>query len=96
VKNTHGSTSSVAVPPPRRRRVDLVTLRDIRAELASLYRRIDRDEIKSQDGSRRAFVLRTLADVVMMADIEPRLSELETATGVGNALPSHRVPGGHL
>lgn len=66
------------LPPEKpRRRVDLSTLRDVRIELAHLYRKIDGGEIESSDGSRRAYVLRTIADIIEMSDLERRIEELE-------------------
>ncbi len=64
-------------PEPTPRRIDLSSLRDVRLELAHLYRRIDAGEITSQDGTRRAYVLRQIADVLTLTEIERRLEELE-------------------
>jgi transposase InsO family protein len=62
---------------PTPRRIDLSSLRDIRLELAYLYRQIDAGKIPSQDGTRRAYVLRQIADVLTITEIERRLDELE-------------------
>ena len=62
-------------PPPRR--IDLSTLRDVRLELAAVYRKMDSGEIESQDGTRRAYVLKTIADILVLADLERRVLELE-------------------
>ena len=70
-----GATGKPEPPPPRR--IDLSSLRDVRIELAALYRKIDAGEIESSDGSRRAYVLRTLADIIEAADLERRIQELE-------------------
>lgn len=78
------------VPPPRR--IDLSNLRDVRLELAHLYRRMDSGEIPSIDGSKRAFVLKLIADVITVADIERRLIELEES----RALPRVRGQGEEL
>ena len=64
-------------PDPTPRRIDLSSLRDVRLELAALYRRIDAGEIKSQDGTRRAYVLRQIADILALAELERRVEELE-------------------
>lgn len=59
------------------RRIDLSNLRDVRIELARLYRQMDAEQITSADGSRRAFVLKTIHDVIVSAEIEKRVDELE-------------------
>jgi hypothetical protein len=64
-------------PDPTPRRIDLSTLRDVRLELAALYRRMDSGELESQDGTRRAYVLRIIQDVIVSAELERRLIELE-------------------
>src|SRR5438045_6888329 len=67
-------------PDKPQRRIDLSNLRDVRLELAYLYRKMDSGEIKSQDGTRRAFVLKTLHDVIVSAELERRLEALENGT----------------
>lgn len=64
-------------PDPTPRRIDLSSLRDVRLELAYLYRQIDGGKITSQDGTRRAYVLRQIADVLTITEIERRIEELE-------------------
>jgi hypothetical protein len=59
------------------RRIQLATLRDVRTELASLYRKVDSGKIDSRDGSRRAFILKTLSEVILNGEIEPKLREIE-------------------
>ena len=49
----------------------------MRLELSYLYRRIDAGEIESSEGSRRAYVLKTIADIIATAELEQRLSEIE-------------------
>jgi hypothetical protein len=67
-------------PDKPKRRIDLSNLRDVRLELAQVYRKIDAGEINSQDGSRRAFVLKVLHDVIVSADVEKRIEALEQGT----------------
>jgi len=72
------------------RRIDLANLRDVRLELSYLYRRIDAGEIESSEGSRRAYVLKTIGDIIATAELEQRLSEIEERQQVmarPNALP---------
>ena len=64
-------------PAPAPRRIDLSSLRDVRLELAAVYRKIDSGEIESQDGTRRAYVLKTLHDVIVSAELERRIGALE-------------------
>jgi hypothetical protein len=64
-------------PTPTPRRIDLSSLRDVRLELAAVYRKMDSGEIESQDGTRRAYVLKTIHDVIVSAELERRIDELE-------------------
>jgi hypothetical protein len=76
-------------PDPTPRRTDLSTLRDIRLELAAVYRKMDAGEIPSQDGTRRAYVLKTIHDVIVSAELERRIQELEDIQHpTGRALPN--------
>lgn len=49
----------------------------MRLELAYLYRQIGAGKITSQDGARCAYILRQIADVLTVAEIERRLEQLE-------------------
>ncbi len=64
-------------PDPTPRRIDLSTLKDIRLELAAVYRKMDAGDIESQEGTRRAYVLKTIHDVIVSAELERRISDLE-------------------
>ena len=64
-------------PDPTPRRIDLSSLKDIRLELAAVYRKMDGGEIESQDGTRRAYVLKTIHDVIVSAELERRIQDLE-------------------
>ena len=57
----------------------LSDLRDVRLELAAVYRGMRAGSIKTQDGTRMAYVLKTIADVIVSADLERRITELEEA-----------------
>lgn len=65
------------MPDPTPRRIDLSSLRDVRLELAHVYRKMDSGEIASQEGTRRAYVLKTIHDVIVSAELEKRIEELE-------------------
>lgn len=64
-------------PDATPRRIDLSTLRDVRLELAAVYRKMDAGEIESQEGTRRAYVLKTIHDVIISAELERRIVDLE-------------------
>ena len=38
---------------------------------------MDSGEIESQDGTRRAYVLKTIADILVLAELEGRIVKLE-------------------
>ena len=80
----------------QKRRIDLTTLKDVRLELSIVYRKMDANEIESQDGTRRAYVLKTIADVITLAELEKRIEELELQRGNGlssaRALPAAISP----
>jgi hypothetical protein len=77
------------VTPPVRR-IDLSTLRDVRLELAALYRRVDSGDLESSDGTKRAYILTSIAKVIELAEIESRIEALEERQGVNGsrALPN--------
>ena len=68
-------------PDPTPRRIDLSSLRDVRIEMAACYRAVDAGTIESQDASRRVYILRQIADVIVNADLERRVAELEERRG---------------
>ena len=78
-----GATGNPDHPP---RRIDLSSLKDIRLELAAVYRKMDGGEIESQDGTRRAYVLKTIHDVIVSTELERRIQDLEERQG----LPGNR------
>ena len=73
---------------PTPRRIDLSTLRDVRLELAAVYRKLDAGEIETQDATRRAYVLKTIHDVIVSAELERRITDLEER----QALPGSNAP----
>lgn len=89
-----GVTGKPIDSPPAKegRRIDLSTLRDVRLELAAVYRQMDGGEIESADGTKRAYVLKTIADVIALADLEKRIQELEDRQAAKTgALPGQRA-----
>ena len=79
------------------RRIDLSSLRDVRLELASLYRKMDAGEIQTQDGTRRAYVLKIIHDVIVSAELERRIGELEERQLLNGGIPAlpHRTQAQH-
>ena len=81
------------LPDPTPRVINLSNLRDVRLELARLYREMDAGRIKSQDGTRRAYVLRQIHDCIVSVELERRIAELEERQqeyGSRRALPEAR------
>lgn len=64
-------------PDPTPRRIDLSTLRDVRLEMAAVYRRIDSGAIQASEGTKLVYVLRQIGDIIEMADIEKRIEAIE-------------------
>lgn len=75
-----------------RRRIDLSTLRDVRLEMANVYREMEAGTIEDAAGTKRVYVLRNIADVITVAEIERRLIELEDKQQ--KALPGSQRPFG--
>lgn len=75
------------------RRIDLSTLKDVRIELARVYRMMDAGELESQDGTRRAYVLKMAGELIEAAELEKRIADLEQRQaqfpGSAAALPYH-------
>lgn len=63
-------------PMPRARR-DLRTLQQVRREMARCYRLVDRSLIPSDEGTRRIYMLAQIAKIIVQADFEARLLQLE-------------------
>jgi hypothetical protein len=64
-------------PDPTPKRIDLSTLRDIRLEMAAVYRRMNSGAIETGEGSKLVYCLRQIAEVIEMADIEKRIEAIE-------------------
>jgi hypothetical protein len=90
VKHSETLDGATGQPDPAPRRIDLSSLRDVRIELAAVYRKMDSGEIASQEGTRRAYVLKTIHDVIVSAELERRQTELEERhvrrTGAGQSM----------
>jgi hypothetical protein len=66
-----------AAPTPVRKRTKLGTIREIRAELARVYRKVKSGEIDTTTGTRLTYILTQLANMTMDSAIEERLERLE-------------------
>lgn len=62
---------------PTLSRVSLLTLADVRREVAAVFRQAQRGKISTQDATRMAYVLQVLAKVIESSTIESRLDALE-------------------
>ncbi len=61
---------------------DLLTLPAIARELGRVYRAMRRGELPTQDGTRLAYVLRQLSDVLALLQLEGRIKALEDQTTI--------------
>jgi hypothetical protein len=71
-----GATGAVIDTSQSGKLIKLSDLRDVRLELAAVYRKMKAGDMKTQDGTRMAFVLKTIADVIVSADLERRMPTL--------------------
>jgi hypothetical protein len=67
----------------------------MRLELAHVYRQMDAGHIETQDGTRRAYVLKMIADVITLADLEKRIAELEERQAPGRAMLAYGRANAH-
>jgi hypothetical protein len=72
---TYDAATGSVDPTPRR--IDLSTLRDIRLEMAAVYRRMNSGAIETAEGSKLVYVLRQIGDIIEMSDIERRIEAIE-------------------
>jgi hypothetical protein len=77
-----------AVPTPltqvteltkRRRAVDLATLTDVRREMSRVYRDVHRGRLRADEGGKRIYMLVSIAKVVELAEVQPRVEAIERA-----------------
>jgi hypothetical protein len=91
--------AATGTPDPTPRRIDLSSLRDVRLEMAAVYRRLDGAEIETHEATRRVYILGEIAKVITVAELERRILELEERQQLGlsggtAALP-YRSAGAH-
>ncbi len=76
---------------PLKRYPRLATLKGIRLELGSVYREMKDGSLAAQDGTRRAYVLKMMADVIALADLEKRLAAIEERQEQDRLMPYPRL-----
>ena len=62
------------VTPPR---TALTKLEHVRGEMARIYRQAKTGKIDTQDATRLAYILNSLAKIIEQADLEARIENLE-------------------
>lgn len=72
-----GQTGEPDPPPRKRGRLDLSSVRDVRLELAALYRLVKREKMESGEANKRAWLLRQISDLIVVAELEQRIKALE-------------------
>ena len=74
-------------PDPTPRRIDLSTLRDVRLEMAKVYRRMDRGDIEESAATKRVYILAEIGKIITVAELERRVLELEDRHAVTGNRP---------
>ena len=74
VKTIDGTTGK-ADPPQRR--IDLSSLRDVRLEMAYVYRQVDCGKISPSEATKRTYLLDAIHKVIVSAELEQRIIDLE-------------------
>lgn len=80
--------------PSPRLRLKLVTIEDVRRELARLYREAKSGTRNVQDASRLAHMLGLLGRMIEGADLERRVLALEAAAKANGQQRNNDTPGG--
>jgi hypothetical protein len=70
----HDVVRLVAIPTPR---IKLSTPRHVAREMAQTYRQVKCGRLDSAEGSKRVFMLSSLAKVLELANLEARIEALE-------------------
>lgn len=74
-----GATGLPVPPTPTKREkfIPLSTLNEVKVELARLYRQAKVGKVATSDASRLAFILNSLGRVIVDAELEQRVQQLE-------------------
>ena len=75
---TLDATASELVPTPRR--IDLKSLKNVRSEMSRVYREVRGGVIESGEGTKLVFMLAQIGKMIVVADLEKRLVQLEDAS----------------
>jgi len=79
--------------PPVKIARDLTKLTSVAREIARIYRAVRRGQMRSEEGTKATYILRQLAHVLEVTQIEKRLNEMERQL-LGNNLPEPIEPDG--
>lgn len=63
--------------PTPRRRMDLKTLKQVRTEMARVYREVRNGQMYSTEGARLVFMLAQIGKMVELSELEKRIEHLE-------------------
>jgi hypothetical protein len=74
-RNLDTAPKVAADPAPRRDR--LASLAEIRREMAKVYRQMRSGKVKTQDGTRLAYVLSMIGKLIESSDLQQRLETIE-------------------
>jgi hypothetical protein len=74
-------TQALVRGPSSPRRDGLASLTDVRREMGQVYRKMRSGKIKSQDGTRLAYVLSMIGRLIESSDLQQRLEALERQLG---------------
>lgn len=69
-------------------RIKLSTLRDIRLEMARVYRSVKRGKLEESAATKRVYILGEIGKIITVAELEKRINELEAQ----RALNGQRTP----
>lgn len=83
--------AATGLPDPTPR-LKLSSLKDVRLEMAAVYRQVKAGNLEDNAGSKRVFMLRQIADVIVSAELEARLTALEDRQAAGTFGQGQRVP----
>jgi hypothetical protein len=70
-----GTTGELA---PLLRNPRLATLKDVRLEMAHIYKRMENKIIETADGSKLIFALSKIGDIITVSEFEERIEQLES------------------
>jgi hypothetical protein len=90
-KNTQTIDGATGKLDPTPRPIKLSDLRDVRLEMAYVYRQMDAGKLEAQEGTRRVYVLDRIKDVIELAEFEKRIAELERSAGLTDSFNGERA-----